>query len=238
MRASSPIRCSSHQRRKAPAARAYAARVFGLRMLTVKNSRKRSEARSPAPAINAGTFVPAARGMSAIVGSGMSAPRRVFFQKSFKQRFRPVESRVFQFFDRLGKINQPKFRRNIKHAERAGDAQAFSFRHANPIPLIHEQQVGMEGFRERDSGGFSGIEAGYQGQADGVMDFKPGGGRGDPMFYRQRGARAGKFGLDGHRKSDLFKHAGKQINIANLNQVTDGAGVGNYQLHGLKSKLF
>jgi hypothetical protein len=44
----------SHQRRNTAAARAYAARVFRLRILTVKNSTKRSAARSPAPPINAG----------------------------------------------------------------------------------------------------------------------------------------------------------------------------------------
>src|ERR1700687_2766208 len=48
----------SHQRRNAAAARPYAARVFGLRMLTVKKSRKRFLAPFPAPAMIAGRPVP------------------------------------------------------------------------------------------------------------------------------------------------------------------------------------
>src|ERR1035441_998241 len=59
MQPSSPISCPSHHRRKFPAARTYAARVFLLRMLTVKNSRKRNAAGFPAPAISPGSSPPA-----------------------------------------------------------------------------------------------------------------------------------------------------------------------------------
>jgi len=49
----------SRQRRNTAAARAYAARVFLLRMLTVKNSTKRCAARSPALPIKTGSSAPA-----------------------------------------------------------------------------------------------------------------------------------------------------------------------------------
>jgi hypothetical protein len=45
----------SSQEKNARTATAYAARVFGLRMLAVKKSRKRSDALSPASAISLGT---------------------------------------------------------------------------------------------------------------------------------------------------------------------------------------
>ncbi len=69
------------------------------------------------------------------------------------------------------------------------------------------------------------------------MDFKPGGWRGDPMFYRHRGARTGKFGLDGPRESNPFKHAGKNLDMADQDQVIDRAGIGDDQLLGLESEL-
>jgi hypothetical protein len=49
--------------KKPPTATPYAARVFGLRMWAVKKSMKRSEARSPALAIIAGTGSPVAGSM-------------------------------------------------------------------------------------------------------------------------------------------------------------------------------
>ena len=74
--------CPSHQRRKAPAARPYAARVLGFRILTVKNSRKRNAARFPALAMSAGS----------------SAPRPVF----------PITASS-RLIDHLGLITPPNF---------------------------------------------------------------------------------------------------------------------------------
>ena len=98
--------------------------MFGFRILTVKNSRKRSAARSPAPATKAGT-VTVARSVRASAGSAFAAPP-VFLQESFKQRFRPSKTRMFQFVDGFGEFNQAAFRREIEQAQRTGNAKAFS----------------------------------------------------------------------------------------------------------------
>ena len=62
----------AHQARNSSAARAYARRVCGLRMLTAKNSRKRMLARSPAAATSAGTS--SAAGNNAAVFAALGSP--------------------------------------------------------------------------------------------------------------------------------------------------------------------
>src|SRR5476651_780841 len=51
-----PTPACAHQARNARTACAYARRVFGLRMLEAKNSRKRMPARLPAATTNVGTI--------------------------------------------------------------------------------------------------------------------------------------------------------------------------------------
>ena len=50
----------------------------------------------------------------------------MFLQESFKQRFRPSKTRMFQFVDGFGEFNQAAFRREIEQAQRTGNAKAFS----------------------------------------------------------------------------------------------------------------
>jgi hypothetical protein len=40
------------------------------------------------------------------------------------------------------------------------------------------------------------------------------------------------FGLNGDRQSDVFKHARKQVDLAEEDQVIDGTGIGDHQPHG------
>ena len=107
----------------------------------------------------------------------------MFFQEDSEHGFRPMEISFLQFFYRLTEINEPLFRCQIKKSERAGDAQASATSYATTIPFIHQQQVGVKGFRQSDSGGFSFIKPRYPGQASGVVDFEPRGWRGDPALY-------------------------------------------------------
>ncbi|SPF49044.1 hypothetical protein SBA4_4000004 [Candidatus Sulfopaludibacter sp. SbA4] len=96
----------------------------------------------------------------------------------------------------------------------------------------------MKGFRQRDSGGFSFIQTGHVRQAGGVVDFKPCGRSGDPAPNWQRRKRVRKFGLHGDRQRDFIEHAGKKLDMADLDQVIDRAGIGDDQPHGLKPDLF
>ncbi len=114
----------------------------------------------------------------------------MFFQEGFEHGFWPMEIGSFPFFYRLTEINQAMFRCQIKKSERAGDAQASAASYATTIALIDQQQVGVKGFRQRDSGGFTFIKPRYPGQASRVVDFEPRGWCGDPSSYwkgRMRG---------------------------------------------------
>src|SRR5689334_14319163 len=48
----------------------------------------------------------------------------------------------------------------------------------------------------------------------------------------------GKFGLDGSRQCDLFKNTREKLDMADLDQVIDRAGIGDDQPHQLESELF
>jgi hypothetical protein len=110
--------------------------------------------------------------------------------------------------------------------------------HAKPIPFVDQQQVSVKGFRQRDSSGFSFIEAGHLRQPSGVVDLKPCGRSGDPALNWQRRERVGKLGLHSERQCDLFEHAGQKVNVVDLDQVIDWAGIGDNQPHGLEPEIF
>jgi len=85
---------SSHQRRNVPAAYPYAARVFLLRIFTVKNSRKRQAALLPACVMSAGSSGPEGKGTTA--DSAMSGFLRRFLR--WLQRLCNL-FRGYEFFD-------------------------------------------------------------------------------------------------------------------------------------------
>ena len=74
----------------------------------------------------------------------------------------PVEVGAFQLLDCLTKIKQPAFGRQVKKAKRAGDTKPSAMSYSTTVALIHQQQVGMKGPSQSDSGGFSFIKAGHQ----------------------------------------------------------------------------
>jgi hypothetical protein len=115
-------------------------------MLTVKNSMKRSAAGFAAPAIGAG--IPSvAHSVSARAVSGIAAFPRVLSEQVVEYRLRSPEIRSFQLFDRLTEINQAALRVKIEQSKRASNPKAFSLGYANTVPLINQQEVGVEGFR-------------------------------------------------------------------------------------------
>ena len=70
------------------------------------------------------------------------------------------------------------------------------------------------------------------------MDFKPGGGSAIQSLTRAGASRSESFACHGAGKRNAFEQAGKQIDVADEDQIIDGAGIGNHQPHGLGSKLF
>ena len=70
------------------------------------------------------------------------------------------------------------------------------------------------------------------------MDLKPRWRVGDPEMHRCRSESVGKFGLDSTRNRNSFKYAGKKVNMPDLDQVVDWAGIGNHQPHGSESQFF
>lgn len=67
---------------------------------------------------------------------------------------------------------------------------------------------------------------------------KPNGRGGDPALNKRRRHRAGKFRLNGDRNDHSLKHAGKQIDVPDQDEIVYGAGVGYDQLHKLKAQAF
>ncbi len=64
-------------------------------------------------------------------------------------------------------------------------------------------------------------------------DLEPNGRHGDPVPDRRRRPGAGEFDLNCVGKNYSFAQARKKFDMADQDQVIDGAGVGNHQPHGL-----
>lgn len=140
----------------------------------------------------------------------------MFEEKRFQQSPWPSERRAFEQPDRLREIHQTTIRRQIEQSKSARDAQTSLLGHAKAIPLINQQEVGMEGFRQGDRCGFAFIQARDSRQKCGVVDLKPRGRLGDPETHRCRRESMGKLGLDSDRNRDSFKHAGKKFHMRDL----------------------
>lgn len=162
----------------------------------------------------------------------------MLLQEVIEQGLRTPEACKLQLADRFREINQAATRRKIEQSKRSGDAQPSILGDTKAIPLVDQQQIGVEYFRQRDSGGFSIIQAGHLGQVGCVVNLKPLGRDCDPVLDLQRCARFGKFSLDCGRQSHSFKHARQKLNVADLDQIIDGAGIGDHQPHGLKPQFF
>ncbi len=162
----------------------------------------------------------------------------MFEEQRFQQGLWPSERRAFEQVDRLREIQETTFCRAIEQPKRARDAQTSFFGHAKAIPLIDQQQVGVQGFGQGDRRGFSFVQAGDSRQAGGVVNLKPYGRVGDPEMYRRRCESTGKFGMHGVRERNSFKHAGKKLDMPDLDQVVNRAGIGNYQPHGSEPQFF
>ena len=102
----------------------------------------------------------------------------MFEEKSFQQSRWPSERRTLKQPDRLPEIDEATLRRKIENAQRAGDTQALPFGRADASALINEQQIGMEGCRQGDCGGFSFVKFGVVDWFKPIRsdDLKPGGG--------------------------------------------------------------
>ena len=159
------------------AARAYAARVFRLRMLTVKNSRKRSAARSPALAMSAGTSG-SARAGSARAGLDAAALLRVLFHQRVEKRFRDSKSCPPKTVDRLSKVNQAAPGGKIENPQRASHTESLAASYNYALPIIHEQQIGVERNGQGDCGCLPNVR---------VLPQKPG--RIDGLAFRGRQAK-------------------------------------------------
>ena len=72
--------------------------------------------------------------------------------------------------DRLRKIKQATLPRKIEHTKRARDAKASVPGYPKAIPLIDQQQVGVQGFCQGDGCGFSFVQTGHSWHPDGVVD--------------------------------------------------------------------
>jgi hypothetical protein len=101
---------------------------------------------------------------------GIASFPRVFSEQAVEYGFRSPETRLLQLFDRLTEINQAALRGKIEQSKRASNSKTFSHGYAKAIPLIPQQQVGVEGFREGDGGGFSFIQARNLWQAGRVVN--------------------------------------------------------------------
>ena len=111
--------------------------------------------------------------------------------------------------DRLNEINQAAFGGKIEKAQRASGAESLLQGNAMPVPFIDQQNIRAKRFRQRDSGGFSFIEAGHLRKTCRVMDFKPRGRRSNPTPNLCRRERVGKLRLNRNRQGHPFEQAGK-----------------------------
>ena len=140
----------------------------------------------------------------------------MFEEKSFQQSRWPSERRTLKQPDRLPEIDEATLRRKIEHAQRAGDTQALPFGRADASALINEQQIGMEGCRQGDCGGFSFVKFGVVDWCKPFCsdDLKPSRWGGDPTLNQRGRDRIGEFRLDRVGKHHSFKQAGKKFNMA------------------------
>jgi len=110
----------------------------------------------------------------------------MFGEKGFQQGFRPAKAGLFQFANGFGEIDQAALGCDVEQSQSAGDPEAFSLGYSKTLALIDQQYVGMERFRQRESGCLSVIETGFQRKSCPFMYLKPLGRIGDPTLRPRR----------------------------------------------------
>lgn len=162
----------------------------------------------------------------------------MFEEKGFEQSLWSPKHGCFERADRLGEVDKAAIGGEVEQSQSAGGPQSSFFGYARALPLVNQQQVGAERFREGDCGGFSLVETGRLRQARSVVDFQPWGRGGNPQAHRWRREGMGEFGFGGGGESDSFEDARQQADVADLNEIVNGTGIGDHQPHGSDAQFF
>jgi hypothetical protein len=86
-----------------------------------------------------------------------------FFQHAIEQRYRASESCAFEPFYGSNKIYQAFLRGHVEQAQRSSDTESMVSGNCNSLALVDQHDIGVKEFSQRDSGGFSLIQAGHLG---------------------------------------------------------------------------
>ena len=157
----------------------------------------------------------------------------VLRQQPFNDFFAIAEIRLLQPLDSTVQIDQLALGGQVQDAEGAGGFQTLTHGGSITSALVDENEIGLERDPKRDGGAFAGIESG-EARIVVVHRFKHGlpcWGRFDPRLDRRWCRGIAKFARHLGRNRDGFKEAVKEIDMPDLHQVTDGAGVSDNQQH-------
>ncbi len=155
-----------------------------------------------------------------------------------KQRNWFSERSRFQSLDGHGKVDQASIGSDVKHAESAGNADTLSLGGKDPPAVIHKQQIGRKRSGQSNGGGFPFVKSGNRRRFRSVNNLEPGGGIGNPALNRQGSQLICQLRLNDCGKDNRFTEPRKKVDMLDQDQVVDGTGIGNDQLHELKTEAF
>lgn len=92
--------------------------------------------------MSAGTF--GSRAGSARAGLDIAALLSMLFHQRIEKLFRDSKSCPPKTIDCLRKVNQAALGRKIENPQRASHTESFAASYYYALPIIHEQQIGVE----------------------------------------------------------------------------------------------
>ena len=161
--------------------------------------------------------------------SGSAANPPVFPEHGIEQSLRISERCEPQSFCRLREVDKSRLRGEFKQAWCAGDAQSQIPRNPDASALVDQNQVGIQGDSQGDHCCFTLIKRGWPGPRR-FHDLQPIRRVPNPGTHRRGSAGIAEFFFHSRRKDSPLKEPGKQIDLADQNQVIYGSGIGNDQL--------
>jgi len=153
----------------------------------------------------------------------------VLFHQRIEKRARDSKRRSPKAFDRLRKVDQAALGCQVENPKRASYTESLGASYNYALPIVHEQQIGLEQDGQGDRGRLAFIES-LEGRLAGstawrFVDEKPHRRISNPIPYGRRSAQVSQLRSNGGWQDNFIKQDRQEIDLTDQYQVIYRPGI-------------